>query len=41
MKNLIIGLFLFGATSPLFAQIIKLPEVEITAVNYKYLKLIL
>lgn len=37
MRNLIFGLLIFGATSPLFAQITKLPEVVITAVNYKYL----
>ncbi len=37
MKKIIIGIFLIGLTSQLFAQEIKLPEVIITAVNYKYL----
>lgn len=37
MKKLIIGLFLFGLTTQMFAQITKLPEVIIKAVNYKYL----
>ena len=37
MKKLIIGLFLFGLTTQIFAQITKLPEVTIKAVNYKYL----
>ena len=37
MKKLIIGLFVLGLTIPLFAQVINLPEVEIKAVNYKYL----
>ncbi|MCF4101153.1 nicotinate-nucleotide adenylyltransferase [Gillisia sp. M10.2A] len=37
MKNLILGLFLFGLTTQLFAQVIPLPEVKIEAVNYKYL----
>jgi len=37
MKKYIIGLIIFGLTTQLFAQIIELPEVVITAVNYKYL----
>ena len=37
MKNLILCLTFIGLTSPLFAQITHLPEIEITAVNYKYL----
>lgn len=37
MKKIILGLFVFGLTIQSFAQIIELPEVEIVAVNYKYL----
>ncbi len=37
MRNLIFSLLIFGVTSPLFAQITELPEVVITAVNYKYI----
>lgn len=37
MKNLILGLLVFGFTSHIFAQVITLPEIEITTVNYKYL----
>lgn len=40
MKNLILILFLFGLLSPLYAQITEpeeLKEVELVAVNYKYL----
>jgi len=37
MKKLIIGLFIFGLTTQMFSQITKLPEVTISAVNYKYL----
>jgi hypothetical protein len=37
MKNLIIGLFVLGLTTQIFSQNITLPEVEIAAVNYKYL----
>lgn len=37
MKNFILGLFLFGLTTQLSAQIIELPEIEIIGVNYKYL----
>jgi len=37
MKKLIIGLFLFGLTTHMFSQVITLPEVEIRAINYKYL----
>lgn len=37
MKKIILGLFIFGLTIQSFAQVIELPEVEIVAVNYKYL----
>lgn len=37
MKKLILGLLVIGLTSPVFSQVIVLPEIEITAVNYKYL----
>ena len=37
MKNLILGLFVFGLTTQVFPQEIELPAVEIEAVNYKYL----
>ena len=37
MKNFVLGLFLFGLTTQLSAQIIELPEIEIVGVNYKYL----
>ncbi len=37
MKKIILGLFIFGLTIQSFAQIVELPEVEIVAVNYKYL----
>jgi hypothetical protein len=37
MKNLIISLFVIGCISQVFSQPITLPEVDITAVNYKYL----
>ncbi len=37
MKKFILGLFLFGLTTQLSAQIIELPEIEIMGVNYKYL----
>ncbi|MCJ7758477.1 MAG: nicotinate-nucleotide adenylyltransferase [Gillisia sp.] len=37
MKKIILGLFVFGLTIQSFAQIVELPEVEIVAVNYKYL----
>ena len=37
MKNLIIGLIVFGLTTQVFSQVVQLPEVEIAAVNYKYL----
>lgn len=37
MKKLILGLLVFGLTSHVFSQVITLPEIEITAVNYKYL----
>jgi hypothetical protein len=40
MKNLILGLFIIGLTSPIFSQVVEggmLGEVDLTAVNYKYL----
>ena len=37
MKKYILILFLLTFTFQMFSQIIELPEVEITAVNYKYL----
>jgi len=37
MKKLILGLLAIGLTSQVFSQVINLPEIEITAVNYKYL----
>jgi len=37
MKKIILGLFVFGLTIQSYAQIVELPEVEIVAVNYKYL----
>ena len=37
MKNLIFGLFVLGLTTQVFSQVNVLSEVEITAVNYKYL----
>ena len=40
MKKLILGLFIFGLTTQVFAQVTKveqLSEVVVTAVNYKYL----
>ena len=37
MKKLILGLLVFGLTSQLFSQVNPLPEIEISAVNYKYL----
>jgi len=40
MKNLILGLFILGLTSPIFSQVVEggmLGEVDLTAVNYKYL----
>jgi hypothetical protein len=36
MKKLIFSLFLLGMTAQMFAQIIELTEIDITAVNYKY-----
>ena len=36
MKKLVLGLFIFGLTTQLYAQAIELSEVEI-AVNYKYI----
>ena len=37
MKNLVLILLLFGITSPVFSQIIKLDEVIIYPIKYKYL----
>ena len=37
MKRILIGLFIFGLTIQTYAQITELPEIEIVAVNYKYL----
>jgi len=37
MKKFVTGLLVMGLTSLMFAQTTELPEVEITAVNYKYL----
>ncbi|WP_081211070.1 nicotinate-nucleotide adenylyltransferase [Salegentibacter sediminis] len=37
MKKLLIALFVFGFTFQSFAQITELPEIELVAVNYKYL----
>lgn len=37
MKKLSIFLLLLAFSSQVFAQVIQLPEIEITAVNYKYL----
>ncbi|MDZ7612626.1 MAG: nicotinate-nucleotide adenylyltransferase [Flavobacteriaceae bacterium] len=40
MKKLILGLFIWGLTTPIFAQVVEggtLGEVDLTAVNYKYL----
>lgn len=37
MKKFVVGLLVMGLTSPIFAQVTELPEVEITTVNYKYL----
>jgi len=37
MKKIIFALFAFGIAIPSFAQVITLPEVEVSARNYKYL----
>lgn len=37
MKKLLISLFVLGFTLQSFAQITELPEIELVAVNYKYL----
>lgn len=37
MKKLIFGLFLFGLTIQTFSQVIELPDVFISPVNYKYI----
>ena len=36
MKNLILGLFIFGLTTQVYSQVIELSEVNVS-VNYKYL----
>ena len=37
MKKIILVLFAFGIAIPSFAQVVTLPEVEVSAKNYKYL----
>lgn len=37
MKKIFLVLFIFGCAIQTFAQVITLPEVEVTARNYKYL----
>ena len=37
MKKLILGLLVIGLTSQVFSQVVTLPEIKITAVNYKYI----
>lgn len=37
MKKVILAIFTFGIAFPSFAQVITLPEVEVSAKNYKYL----
>jgi hypothetical protein len=37
MKKIILALVVFGISIPLFAQVVTLPEVEVSAKNYKYL----
>lgn len=37
MKKIILALFVFGFAIPSFAQVVTLPEVEVSAKNYKYL----
>ncbi len=37
MKKIILALFVFGISFPSIAQVVTLPEVEVTAKNYKYL----
>lgn len=37
MKNLLLSLFFLGFTFQALAQITELPEIELVAVNYKYL----
>jgi len=37
MKKIILGLLIIGLTSQVFSQVVHLPEIEITAINYKYL----
>lgn len=37
MKKVILALFAFGIAIPSFAQVVTLPEVEVSAKNYKYL----
>ncbi len=40
MKKIILGLLVIGLTSQVFSQVIPLPEIEITAANYKYISTI-
>ena len=37
MKKIVVGLLFFGLTCQVFSQIITLSEVDLTAVNYKYI----
>lgn len=40
MKKLLIWLFILGLTTPFYAQVVnngQLPEIEVKAINYKYL----
>jgi hypothetical protein len=37
MKKILVALFAFGIAIPSFAQVVTLPEVEVSARNYKYL----
>jgi len=37
MKKLFILILLLAFSSQVYAQVIELPEIEISAVNYKYL----
>ena len=37
MRKLILGLLVLGLTTQFYAQIVMLPEIEVRAMNYKYL----
>ena len=37
MKKLILGLLVLGFTTQFYAQVVALPEIEVRAMNYKYL----